>query len=173
MREIIEDLGPVRLARFTPADADDVHAFASDPRVCEHMTWGPNTLDETRAFLAEASRPAPGSLPVAVVHEDRVVGSAAVWTTNATDRCGELGYTLRTDVWGRGYATLVARALLRRGFDDLGLERVAATCSPANTASARVLEKAGMRFEGHLRGDKLVRGARRDSLLFARLATDA
>lgn len=172
MREIVEDLGPVQLAPFTAADFDDVHAFASHPLVCADTTWGPNDADDTRAFLDEAACSRPGTVLLAVVREDRVIGSASVWTTSQADRCGELGYALHPDFWGRGYATLVAQALLRRGFADLGLERVAATCGPANTRSARVLEKAGLRLEGHLRGDKLVRGARRDSLVFARLVTD-
>ena len=58
------------------------------------------------------------------------------------------------------------------GFNSLGLERITATCDPQNLASVRVLEKAGLRQEGRLRGHLLVRGARRDSLLFARLLTD-
>ncbi|TQL02616.1 RimJ/RimL family protein N-acetyltransferase [Cellulomonas sp. SLBN-39] len=162
----------MQLARFVPEDVDDVHAFASDPVVCEHTTWGPNTPDDTRAFVEQACRPEPGTVLLAIVRDGHVIGSASVWTTSRSDRCGEMGYVLHRDHWGRGYATLVARALLRIGFDDLGLARVAATCAPANTASVRVLEKAGLQHEGHLRGDRLVRGARRDSLVLARLATD-
>lgn len=171
-RDVVEDLGPVQLARFTPGDVDDVHAFASDPLVCAHTTWGPNTPEDTRDFVAQACRPVPGTVLHAVVRDDRVIGSASVWTTSAADRCGEMGYVLHRDHWGRGYATLVARALLRIGFDELGLARVAATCAPANAASVRVLEKAGLVREGLLRGDRLVRGARRDSLVLARLSTD-
>lgn len=171
-RDVVEDLGPVQLARFTPEDVADVHAFASDPLVCAHTTWGPNTPEDTRDFVAQACRPAPGTVLLAVVRADRVIGSASVWTTSAADRCGEMGYVLHRDHWGRGYATLVARALLRIGFDELSLARVAATCAPANAASVRVLEKAGLVREGLLRGDRLVRGARRDSLVLARLSTD-
>ena len=84
----------------------------------------------------------------------------------------ELGYTIHRDCWGHGYATEVANLLLQLGFEQLGLERIAATCAPDNAGSARVLEKVGFRREGVLRGHVLVRRTRRDSLLFGRLSTD-
>ncbi|MQS09322.1 GNAT family N-acetyltransferase, partial [Streptomyces alkaliphilus] len=56
----------------------------------------------------------------------------------------ELGYRLRPAVWGRGYATEGARTLVDTAFTDLGAERVVATTMTVNTASRRVLEKAGL-----------------------------
>ena len=55
----------------------------------------------------------------------------------------ELAYGFRRDRWGRGYATEAARACIRHGFDELGLERIVADVDPANSASVRVLEKCG------------------------------
>ncbi len=60
-----------------------------------------------------------------------------------------IGYVLAPDVWGRGLATDLARGLLTAAFDVLGLRRVTAGCYADNHASARVLEKAGMRREQH------------------------
>lgn len=60
-----------------------------------------------------------------------------------------IGYVLAPDVWGRGLATDLARGLLTAAFDVLGLRRVTAGCFADNVASARVLEKAGMRREQH------------------------
>jgi RimJ/RimL family protein N-acetyltransferase len=56
----------------------------------------------------------------------------------------ELGYRLFPAVWGCGYATEGARALVRRAFTELGLERVVATTMTVNIASRRVLENAGL-----------------------------
>ncbi|MFC8502381.1 GNAT family N-acetyltransferase [Pedococcus sp. NPDC057267] len=164
----------VDLARFQSTDFEAVHAFASNPRVCRFTTWGPNTEDDTRQFLREATdtEPTDDGYMLAVLREGAVIGSAAVWTTSGEDRSGEMGYTLHPDYWGRGYGTDVATLLLQLGFNALGLERITATCDPQNLASVRVLEKAGLRQEGILRGHLLARGARRDSLLFARLMTD-
>jgi len=65
------------------------------------------------------------------------------------------------------YATEAARALLTFGFGQLRLHRIFATCDPANTASARVLEKIGMQREGLLREHEWVKGRWRDSFLYA------
>jgi RimJ/RimL family protein N-acetyltransferase len=170
---ILEISGPrLALARFRESDFEAVHGFASDPVVCEFTTWGPNTEEDSRAFIAEATAPtSDGYLLAAMLGED-LIGSAAVWITSRGDRTGEFGFTIRRDCWGRGFGTEVASLLLRLGFERLGLERVAATCAPDNARSVRVLEKVGLRREGRLRGHVLVRGERRDSLIFGRLATD-
>lgn len=162
----------VALARFRPTDVEAVHAFASDPAVCRFTGWGPNTLAETRAFLADATRRLDDRYDLAVLRGDELIGSASVWTTSPEHRTGELGYTLRADCWGRGYASEIARLLVTLGFERLGLERLAATCDPANVASVRVLEKAGLRREGLLRGLYLVRGERRDRLVLGLLRSD-
>jgi RimJ/RimL family protein N-acetyltransferase len=60
----------------------------------------------------------------------------------------ELAYYVVRDRWGRGYATEAARACLDHGFADLGLDRIIAIAWPENGASHRVMEKAGMTYEG-------------------------
>jgi RimJ/RimL family protein N-acetyltransferase len=58
----------------------------------------------------------------------------------------ELGYRLRRSAWSKGYATEGSRALIRKGFTALGARRVVAETMTVNTASRRVMEKAGMRL---------------------------
>src|SRR6185312_13956493 len=57
-----------------------------------------------------------------------------------------LGYRLRQPVWGKGYATEGARALIRKGFTELGAQHIIATTYQDNLASRRVMEKAGLRL---------------------------
>ena len=57
-----------------------------------------------------------------------------------------LGYRLRKAAWGKGYGTEVARALIRKGFTELGVQRVVATADRVNYGSRRVMEKIGLRF---------------------------
>lgn len=64
----------------------------------------------------------------------------------------ELGYWLGVPFWSRGYATEAARAMIRYGFDVLGLHRIYASHFAPNAASGRVLRKIGMKHEGLLRG---------------------
>ena len=63
-------------------------------------------------------------------------------------RRGELGYWLAVDLWGRGYMSEAAAALVDHGFGEVGLNRVYAQCFSDNPGSRRVLEKAGMTYEG-------------------------
>ncbi|MCS3781229.1 GNAT family N-acetyltransferase [Tsukamurella ocularis] len=152
---------------FSPDDFAAVHAFASDLRVCEFMTWGPNSPVDTHRFLMERMTPSANAYHLAVIVRGEVVGSAAVWETDSANMIGEMGYSLAPHVWGNGYATEAARMLIDIGRERLGLVRIAATCDVDNAASARVLEKIGMAREGTLRSLKVVRGERRDHHLYA------
>jgi RimJ/RimL family protein N-acetyltransferase len=60
----------------------------------------------------------------------------------------QVGYTLATQAWGQGFATEMAAAVLRYGFVDLGLPRIAGMTSPGNVASQRVLLKIGLERKG-------------------------
>jgi ribosomal-protein-alanine N-acetyltransferase len=156
------------LRPFRPGDVPAVHAYAGDPEVVRYMDWGPNTLPETEAFVAEAMRPASGAHPFAIDLDGAVIGAVELRVTSEPHSRAEFGYALARSAWGRGYATEASVAVLSYAFDRLALHRVAATCDPANHASRRVLEKAGLAYEGRLHDYLLIRGERHDRLLFAR-----
>ncbi|WNV89893.1 GNAT family N-acetyltransferase [Umezawaea sp. Da 62-37] len=161
------------LRDFTPSDEAAIHSFAGDPSVTRFTDWGPNTPADTRAFLAEVTTqqtdPHRTAFNLAAVQADsgRLIGSVSIGVTSPQHRRGEFGFVFHPDVWSQGYATEVGRSLLRFGFDHLRLRRVSATCHPDNHASARVLRKTGLEFEGRMRSHLLVRGVWRDSLLYA------
>lgn len=166
------------LREFVDADEASVHAYASDPVVSQFMDWGPNSIEDTRAFIdqaiAQAREPTRRVFALAVVdaRSQAVIGSAALSVTDIENRCGEIGYVLHQDFWSKGLATEAAQALLQFGFDRLHLRRISATCHPDNHASSRVLDKAGLSFEGCLPCHALVRGVWRDSLLYAVISDD-
>ncbi|MEU4805512.1 GNAT family protein [Actinosynnema sp. NPDC023587] len=166
------------LREFTDADERAVHSYAGDPVVTRFTGWGPNSADDTRAFLAEATAQAADphraefSLAATVAGTGELIGTAAIGITSAHHRRGEFGYAFHRDSWSRGYATEASALLLEFGFERLRLRRVSATCHPDNHASARVLEKAGLRFEGRMRGHLLIRGTWHDSLLYAAVEGD-
>ncbi len=58
----------------------------------------------------------------------------------------DLGYRLRRSAWGKGHATEGSRALIRKGFAELGVRRVVAETMAVNAASRRVMEKAGLTY---------------------------
>lgn len=163
---------------FESSDFDAVHAFAVDPEVYRHMEWGPNTASDTHAFFErcrEQREEAPRLFferAIVLQETGQLIGSAGIRIRDVGHRNGDFGYTLDRRFWGQGHATEAARELVRFGFEELKLHRVYATCRPDNHASARVLEKCGLKLEGRLRENKFVRGVWVDSLLYALLEQD-
>lgn len=169
--------GPrVTLRGFTVDDLADVHAYASNPLVWQFVEWGPSSLEDTRAFLAESvavdvdATDRTFRWAITVSGSSRVIGSVELTVTHETNRRGSLGYILAPEHWGHGYATEAARLVVAFGFEVLDLHRIEATCDPRNAASVRVLEKAGLQLEGTMRGHRRLRGEWGDSLLFAVVA---
>ncbi|HYD42504.1 MAG TPA: GNAT family N-acetyltransferase [Anaeromyxobacter sp.] len=160
-------------------DAAAVQEWAADPEVARYMPWGPNTPEQTEAFLRDTV-PTRWETPrrtfelgIALRASGRLVGACGIRIRSPEDRVADMGYALRRDAWGQGLATEAARALVEFGFRTLGMHRIWATCHVDNARSARVLEKAGMRREGRLRENVLKNGVWRDSWLYAVVEGDA
>jgi len=141
------------LRPYTDADFDAVHRYASADNLLM-TSWGPNTADQTRDFLRRAQAQAI-QVPrldynFAVVRKDTddLVGGVGITPDDARTQA-EIGWTLRLDQHGQGFATEAARALLRFGFETLSLHRIWATCRADNVPSYRVMERLGMRREAH------------------------
>ncbi len=79
-----------------------------------------------------------------------LLGAIGLEITAAHERA-EIGYWIGKPHWGKGYCTEAALAVLQYGLDSLGLERIFATHFRKNSASGRVMQKAGMKHEGRLR----------------------
>ena len=84
----------------------------------------------------------------------------------------KLGYAVRADHWGHGYATDAARVITEYGFRVLSLHRITAAIGPDNEPSIAVVKKLGFRYEGRLRDHVFTNNAWRDSLLFSALVQD-
>jgi RimJ/RimL family protein N-acetyltransferase len=141
------------LRRFTEADVDNLVGLDSDPRVMRLLTGGKAT---PRADIEDRVLPAilrfyPLGPAGCWAAENRETGVFLGWMSLKPADDGdaeevELGYRLRAETWGRGYATEGSRALVRAAFEELGVGRVWAQTMAVNTASRRVLDKAGLRY---------------------------
>ncbi len=98
-----------------------------------------------------------------------LVGDVVLFWRSREHRAGELGYIFDPAFAGRGYATEAAREVLRLAFDELGLHRVVGRIYAENLASARVLERLGMRREAHLVSNERLRGEWTDEVIYALL----
>ena len=154
----------LRLRDFELGDYQAVHAFAADLAVVSYVEWGPNTPQETQAFLQEVRASAGVSprrryaLAVVVQAGEMLIGSIELQVVSVEHHRGEIGYVLAGESWGHGYATEATGRLLAFGFNELGLHKISATCDPENRASVAVLTKNGMRQEGVLRDHILCPG---------------
>jgi RimJ/RimL family protein N-acetyltransferase len=159
----------LRLRPATVADAGDVWAYRRLPATCEWLGLAPADRAAWDEAFAEPDRL---GTTLVVEDDDGVVGDLMLavrdaWgqrevrdATRSTQ--AELGWVLRPDRTGRGYATEAVRALLEvclayRADGGLGLRRVTAECFAVNTASWRLMERVGMRREQHGVRDSLHR----------------
>lgn len=156
---------------FEPSDFDAIHAYASDPEVTRFMFFAPRSRDETRDYLERmllTQRQVPRvvwELAMVRAGDGRLIGGCDL--TIEQPQQADLGFILAKAAWGHGYATEIARALVAAAFEALGVDRVFATCDVDNYASARVLERAGLRREARLDQHKFARDRWWTSFLYA------
>lgn len=119
------------------------------------------------AEAVRASKRPGGSRQVraATLPDLGVVGIGEI--KRVTGTCAEIAYAVHVEHWGRGFATQIARLLVAVAFTDPVVERVQGTCDPRNLASAAVLRRAGLLFEGTMRHTVHLRDEWRDSAMHA------
>lgn len=140
----------LRLRMFALSDLDALCRVTADPEVMRFIGPGkPLTRAETEANLATIIKAfrRRGFGRWALVHkaDDTLIGYCGLSAGNEAVGV-EVAYMLATAYWGRGLATEAARACLRYGFAQLGLDHIAALTMPGNHRSRRVVERLGMRF---------------------------
>ena len=160
------------LREFDEDDWPDVLAYQSDPRYLRYYPWTERTPEDVQGFV---------QVFVAQQHEDprtkyqlaidlkpapNIIGNCGIRMKSAGAHEADIGFELAPQHWGRGYATEAARAMVHFGFTELGLHRIWSWCIVDNVASARVLEKIGMRPEGRLRENEYFKGRWWDTLLY-------
>jgi RimJ/RimL family protein N-acetyltransferase len=175
---------PVRTERLllrplTFRDVDALLAYRSRPDVCRYLPFEPmdrqvivDRLGEQWAVTALTDEGQSLTLGVELVETGELVGDVILFWHSRLHRGGELGYVFNPDFAGRGYATEAANAVLRLGFDDLGLHRIIARLDERNEASARMARRLGMRQEARLVHNEIFKGEWSNELDFAMLADE-
>jgi [ribosomal protein S5]-alanine N-acetyltransferase len=151
---------PLQTDRLTlrPFELSDIPALLpliGDRRVAATTLRIPHPYAESdaRAFIAAAHDDLASGRELHVcleLREGHAVCGGAGLRFEPDHRRAELGYWIGVPYWGNGYATEAASALVSYGFETLRLHRIHAGHVAENIASARVLQKIGMRHEGSL-----------------------
>jgi RimJ/RimL family protein N-acetyltransferase len=167
------------LRPFEAGDLDAMFAIWSRPDVVRFLYDEPRTRDETaemlRVKIGRRSLRLDGdrlSFAIVLRSTGELVGDDLLALPSVEHRQGEIGFVVHPDHQGHGYATEASRPLLQIAFGQIGLHRVVGRTEARNAASARVLEKLGMRREAHFVENEFVKGEWQSELVYAILDRD-
>ena len=142
------------LRPFTAQDGPAMYKnWTGDSEVTRFLTWPTHPSEEVSCHLAaywEEKGREPDQYQWAIVPKDlnEPIGSLAVVSQREDIAMCELGYCIGKSWWGKGVMTEAVRAVIRYLFDQVGMNRIQAAHDISNPASGKVMQKAGMTFEG-------------------------
>jgi len=162
------------LRPFRRGDVDAVYSYRSREDVAQFLFDPPMNQEPFRTESTKVGRryvklnEGDKVVLATVLRGDvRLIGEVSLIWRSVADLQGEVGYILHPDAQGHGYASEAARALLAFGFEVMGLHRIYARCDARNVASARVMQRLGMRQEAHFREHAQFKGRWDEELIWA------
>lgn len=165
------------LRQLRREDEQDIFSYGSDEEVSRYTAWPAHrTMEDTRLYLSRVLDKYSNNTVAPWGIEDKqtgqIIGTAGFMAWNLHHSKAEIGFALSRKYWNRGYMTEVIREIISFGFKSMQLVRIEASCLPENTGSARVMEKAGMHFEGILRKTMFVKGSYEDLKMYSIIVDD-
>lgn len=166
------------LRHLQVSDSAAVFAYRSDPAVARYQPWQPRDEAEVIGRIqsqADTAVDTPGTwfqLAILLRTDGTLTGDMVLHFPAEEPRQAEFGITLAPGFQGRGYAGEALRAVLRYLVADLRKHRVYARVDPRNALSIALLERVGMRREGHLRESCLLHGEWADDFIYAILDSE-
>lgn len=163
------------LREFVEADAEVTNVYEREAEVVRFQSFAPRTLAQSLEYIQRSmasARERPRrvfDLAVVSRRDGGLIGRCGLGVRDPEQGEAALWYILHPAHWGMGYAPEACTALLRFGFETLGLHRVIIDTEPENRASIRVAEKLGMRREAHFVENYWSKGRWTDSVIFALL----
>jgi RimJ/RimL family protein N-acetyltransferase len=166
----------VVVRRFGLGDVEEFVAYRSSPAVARFQSWdAPYPRDESERLIRQMMSRHPDTagewfqFAVELRSAGQLIGDCAAMPHADDPRQCDIGFTIAGEHQGHGYATEAAYLLVGYLVGGRGKHRIAASCDARNAASAAVLERLGMRREGHLRESTWAKGEWTDDLLYALL----
>ena len=160
----------LKLRPYRFADAPDMYAYIQDPDGSRFLEGSnePLSEQETEAIIARHILADNEVRNVwAITIDDVAVGAITINFSKAR-RIAEIGYHMKKALWGQGYATEAAKAVVEIAFARCpDLQRIQANIHPDNIGSIRVVERIGMELEGTLRAYSFVNGAPADEAVYS------
>ncbi|NNG22095.1 GNAT family N-acetyltransferase [Telluria aromaticivorans] len=143
----------LRLEPTCPDHYAGLRVLNADPAVVRFIGGKPDSPEETRAMIerVQGRWQTFGYSWWSFIEQDsgELVGAGCIQHLgHIPANAHEIGWRLRPDRWGRGYAAEAARRMAAFAFDELRAPLLVAICDPGNVDSARVMERLGMRYQG-------------------------
>lgn len=166
------------LRDFVKDDWQRVLEYQSDPLYLRYYEWTERTPEAVQEFVGwflDHQKQHPRikfQLAITLKSDNLLIGNCGVRMEKVNALQADVGYELDPRHWNHGYATEAAHAIVDFGFSRFNLHRVWSWCVADNLGSAHVLEKLGMRLEGHLRENEFYRNRWWDTLMYGILADE-
>jgi RimJ/RimL family protein N-acetyltransferase len=161
------------LRHFMDTDLVPFMAYRNDPDVARYQGWEGISEAEAHALIAEQKLVQPGvpgqwfQIAIALKETGMLAGDCALKIDEHDERQAEIGYTLARAYQGKGIATEAVSRVLDYAFRTLELHRVIAITDCENAASVTLLERLGLRREGHFIQNVWFKGKWADEYLYA------
>jgi aminoglycoside 6'-N-acetyltransferase len=167
------------IRHFQDNDIKILLAYRNDPEIAKYQSWNlPYSEIAAQEFIEYLQQTTPGTLgewyqlAVELKATGEMIGDCAFCILAEDGQQAEIGFTLIRPHQGQGYATEAVKSLLEYLFVNYHLHRIRANCDPENIASVKLLERLGMRLEGHFMKSLWLKGKWVDELWFAILRAE-
>lgn len=163
----------LKLRLFEEKDLDDLYEYCSDPEVTKWLSFETYlTKDEAvdrLKFLKDSYKEIKKPINWAIEYKEngKMIGGIDYVGFNFRDKCGEIGYCLNKDYWNKGIMTEAVKEVIKFGFEKMDLQRAEIRCDERNVPSYKVMEKAGLKYEGTLRKSKYWKGEYRSIKVYS------
>lgn len=155
------------------ADAEAMFGYRSDAETNKYQGWVPESIDDVEDLIKHKVAPVINTpdtwFQFAVIKKENnvLIGDVGIHFLDEEQFQAEVGCTLGKQHHGKGYATEALRAAINFLFQELNKHRIIASIDPENTSSIDLVERIGLRKEGHFKQSLLIDGVWVDDLIYA------
>lgn len=159
------------LREWKERDAEMLASIANNRKIANNLRDGfpyPYSIEDAKQYISSVRLEDADSKQIVIEIDGRVAGSmGAFFKENIHRKNAEIGYFLAEEYWGRGIMPKAVRCMTQYLFENYNINRVYAQPFSRNTASRRVLEKAGFRCEAILKNNIIKNSVVQDSCIYA------
>ena len=142
------------LRRFTNLDYSTMFSnWGSDPEVTKYLTWATfDSVENAKQVLSDWVPKYESQTfyqwGIEIKETETLIGSISVVKNNDITEMVHIGYCIGKHWWGRGYTSEALSCLVKFFFEEVGVNRIESLHDPRNVVSGKVMQKAGLRYEG-------------------------